>query len=195
MKTFKEYLTEGRKTYAFKIKVAGDLAEGFDEKLKSAIDRFATVNLTKGKRTPIQDVPLDFPTMKNTQVTIWDAEVSYPTTSEVLENYVSAITGHTLHCVKVVPINAASEEYQEQNGEKTDQVLLNQEQLEAVDAQDVVGEKGKMSLLKELEKLKHGGESYKGVNDQLLAASSPAEKSSEVPEGSTKSPIGSTKGK
>lgn len=196
MKTLKEYLAESRKTYEFKIKIAGDLSEDFDTKLKGAVDRFSTVKLSKGKRTPIQDVPLDFPAVKNCHVTIWDVEVNYPTTSEVLENYISAVTHHDLHCVKVVPANAPSEEYQKTLGsEKKEQVLLNQEQLEAENAQKSVGGDQTMSLLKELGKVKHGGEPYKGVNDQLMASSVPSEKSSEMPEGSSKSPIGSSKGK
>jgi hypothetical protein len=31
MSTFKEYLSESVKTYEFKIKIAGDLPEGFDK--------------------------------------------------------------------------------------------------------------------------------------------------------------------
>jgi hypothetical protein len=34
MKTFKEYLTESKKVYNFKIKVAGDLPEDFEKNLK-----------------------------------------------------------------------------------------------------------------------------------------------------------------
>jgi len=195
MKTFKDYLTESRKTYAFKIKVAGDLSEDFESKLESAVGRFSTVKLTKGKRTPIQEVPLDFPTMKNTQVTMWDAEVNYPTTPEVLENYVSAITGHTLHCVKVVTNNAPSEEYQAQQTKEHKEPLLADPTLEEVDGQAVVGEQGKMTLLKTLAKIKHGGEQYKGTNEQILASKAPSEKASEMPEGSSISPIGSKKGK
>ncbi len=34
MKTFKEYLTENKKAYPFRIKVAGELPEGFAKKVK-----------------------------------------------------------------------------------------------------------------------------------------------------------------
>jgi len=38
MKTFKEYLTESKKVYSFKIKVAGEVPEKFEENLKSRLD-------------------------------------------------------------------------------------------------------------------------------------------------------------
>ena len=35
MKTFKEYLAESKKVYSFKVKVAGELPEKFQETLKT----------------------------------------------------------------------------------------------------------------------------------------------------------------
>ena len=40
MKLFKEYLTESKKTYEFKIGLAGDMAEGFQDKLETALKKF-----------------------------------------------------------------------------------------------------------------------------------------------------------
>ena len=39
MKTFKEYLAESKKLYSFKIKIAGDLPEGFKENLKDRLEQ------------------------------------------------------------------------------------------------------------------------------------------------------------
>lgn len=185
MKSFTQYLTESKKTYAFKVKVAGDLAEDFNGKLKGALEKFAIVNMGKGKRTPIQDVPLDFPTMKNTNVTIYDLEITYPTTSEVLENYISQTVDYPLHCIKVVTANAPSEEYQEAMKQKADtKVLLQDDELEAVSGQDMVGEKKISSFLKDL--ANQAKEHYKAIADQ------PKEKAAEKPtETASKSPVGS----
>lgn len=60
MKSFNEYLTESKKTYEFKIKIAGDLAEGFKDKLKGAMERFSIVKMDNGKRLPIAETHLDF---------------------------------------------------------------------------------------------------------------------------------------
>jgi hypothetical protein len=46
-------------------------------------------------------------------------------------------------------------------------------------------------MLKDLMKEKHAGEEYKGVNDAILASSSPRGTATEMPEGTSISPIGS----
>ncbi len=51
MKSFTEYLTESKKTYEFKIKVAGDLSEDFSSDLNTAMEKFSVVKLGKGKLT------------------------------------------------------------------------------------------------------------------------------------------------
>ena len=40
MKTLKEYLTESKKVYDFKVTVAGDVSESFQEDSKTALERF-----------------------------------------------------------------------------------------------------------------------------------------------------------
>ena len=89
MSTFKEYLSESVKTYEFKIKIAGDLPEGFDNAMKSALSKYDCASISKGKRTPIQESPLDFPEMKNTHVTIFDVTCRYPATPQALTEYLS----------------------------------------------------------------------------------------------------------
>lgn len=173
MKSFKEYLTESKKTYAFKIKVAGDLDEGFNEKLKAAMDKFSVVKMGAGKRTPIRDVPLDFPDMNNVGVTVFDVEVNYPTTTDVLENYVAASLGWPMHCVKVRTGNEPSEEYQESMKKQSEaEILLTKEDLGGDSAQDKVGEKYVSSFLKDL------------ANDAKSRAceGQPKEKVNELPE-------------
>jgi hypothetical protein len=192
MKSFKEYLTESKKTYAFKVKVAGEMHEGFEAELKSAMDKFSVVKIGAGKRTPIQETPLDFPELKNKQVTVWEVEVNYPTTPQVLENYIAEVCGCSLSCIRVRAANEPSEQYQlaMMEPEKDSDALLNTDYPNE-DNQGLVGEKSKMNLLKELEKVKHGGEQYTGVNDALLAKDAPSEKATVMPDGNTVSPIGS----
>lgn len=94
MKTFKEYLTESTKVYGFKIKVAGEVPENFQEDLKTRVDRCGIVTFDKIKTTPIQEAPLDFPEARNSEVTVFDLVCEYPITSpeihqEILEMGVS----------------------------------------------------------------------------------------------------------
>jgi hypothetical protein len=81
MKSFKEYLFENKKVYSFKIKIAGELPEGFAANLKSRLDRCGLKSLEETAKTPIQQVPLDFPELKNMEVRIFDVVCEYPITS------------------------------------------------------------------------------------------------------------------
>lgn len=192
MKTFADYLTESKKTYAFTIKVAGELAEGFNDKLKSALERYSVASISKGKRAPITENPIDFPQLKNVNVTAFNVEVHYPTTSKVLEQYICQCCGCKDGMVVVRAANEVTEQHQEVvNKKEAEKPLIGQCDPAPSNHQDLVGDKKISSFLKDLAKVKHTGEPYTGVNDSLLANSTPTEKASEMPEGASISPIGS----
>lgn len=184
MKSFNEYLTESKKTYEFKIKIAGDLDEGFKTKLKSAMERFSIVKMDNGKRLPIAETHLDFPELKNTNVTVFNVEVNYPTTSQVLENYVSQVCGCELAKIRVRTANQDAEHAELKFNEKksSEDALLTKEELGGESAQDKVGDKHISSFLKGL-----AADAKSRVDTQVHK-----EKSSEMPEsGAAISPIGS----
>ncbi len=194
MKSFNEYLTESKKTYEFKVKIAGDLAEGFKDKLKGAMERYSVVKMDNGKRLPIAERHLDFPELENTNVTVFNVEIAYPTTTQVLENYISQVCDCELARVRVRTANQEAEQAQEEANRKEaeSKPLIGQCDPPPSNHQDIVGEKKISSFLKDLAKTKHGGEQYKGVNDQLLAKSAPSEKApAAIESGASISPIGS----
>jgi hypothetical protein len=100
MKSFIEYLLEGadEKKYAFKIKIAGDLPENCEDCMESALQKYKVSRFTKGKSTPIQETLLDFPNIKNSQMTVFEAEVDYPATSAVITELISSATGINKDC-------------------------------------------------------------------------------------------------
>ena len=112
MKTFTQILTESKKTYEFKIGVAGEMAEGFQDKLETALKKFDVVSMSNGKKTPIQERPLDFPQLQNMEVTYYDAEVGYPTTPQVLQDYICKCCECEQAHVIVRNANDPREEYQ-----------------------------------------------------------------------------------
>lgn len=173
MKSFKEYLTESKKVYEFKVKIAGEVDDSAKQ-IKQALDKFKVEGCSAGRRTPIQESPVDFPDHKNVNVTIFDVSLAYPTNSVEVRSAVSEHLKLPLSCVSVLNLKeeeeiALNHEYDEKTGES----LLSKDYEEGKDGQSLVGEKQKMSLLKELNKTKHAGEQYKGVNDELLAAGTP----------------------
>jgi len=175
MKSFKEYLIESKQTYEFKIKIAGD-HESCAEKIKHALAQYEVESVSDVKRTPIQETHVDFPEHTNTNVTICDIVCGYPVTSLQVRNLVAEALNLTHMCVKVRNLKEQEEDaINHQFDEKSGKALLGAD-YEKENNQDLVGEKQKMKLLKELNKTKHTGEQYKGVNDKLLAKKAPIEK-------------------
>jgi hypothetical protein len=153
MRSFHEILNESKKTYSFKIGLAGELPEGVADRLETALQRFGVINMTTGKKTPIQERPLDFPNLQNTEVTYYEAELQYPTTDTVLQEYI----GHscTIPASHIRVRNANSplvvDELEKDKNEPYE-ALLTKEHIDAVSAQQDVGQNRVMDLLKELEK-------------------------------------------
>lgn len=151
MKSFSDILVESKKTYSFLIKVAGDLPENCEAQLKTSLERFSIQSISSMKKTPIQESPLDFPTLKNMEVQCWEVDVNYPTTREVLENYIAANCNiAAAHIVVRVP-GEPLELQQEPKGEEPYESMLNTEDMGGESGQDSVGENRVMDLLKELE--------------------------------------------
>lgn len=182
MKSFKDYLIESleEKKYSFKIKLAGDLPEHIEDTMKVALEKYKVSSFNKSKTTPIQPKLSDFPTLENTQVTIFDIELDYPTTSQVLSAYMAEQTGIDACCIKVRSLKEEDEIELNTEHLSSDkkQSLLNQD-YQKENNQDLVGDKKISSLIKELAKASKDTQpvQYKGVNDKILAKSAPKEKS------------------
>lgn len=152
MKSFAEYLVESKKTYSFRIKFAGDLAEGFQDHLKAALEKYSIVSMSKGKKTPIQETHLDFPNLKNTKVTTFDVEVNYPTTTQVLEAYICQTCSCSPSNCRVFTANELAEQHQEEANRKEAEKkpLIGQCDPPPANHQDKVGQQYVSNFLKDL---------------------------------------------
>ena len=151
MKSFSEYLIESKKTYPFKIGIAGELPEGCDDSLKTSLLKYGCTTLNKGKKTPIQERPLDFPQLENMEVTYYEIECTYPTTSQVLQEYLGRCCNIPQSHIIVRNPNEPQELYQEEKDETEYVAKLTVEDLESESGQKSVGSNRVMDLLKELE--------------------------------------------
>ena len=151
MKRIKDYLIEGKRTYDFKIKIAGDLPPKFESELKTALEKYS-VSSMKSSKTPIQKVPLDFPNCECSEVHIFEVSLDYPVNSPMLANHVTEKTNVPMAKIVVRSANEPSEEYQ--NTEEKKYVTKLESDYEDTDpkAQSMVGEKRVFELLKELSK-------------------------------------------
>lgn len=186
MKSFKEYLAESKKTYDFKIKVAGDLPEKFESTLKSALGKWG-VSSMKRSTTPVQKVPLDFPEKENMEVHIFEVILEYPVTDQVLQAYVAEKTDVFPSCIKVRNSNDPLEDYSKPEETKYTVKLSSDLENPHPEAQKTVGEEGKLKFLADISKNKASMTPYTDVNDSLLAKNVPAEKPNTSPSESEKS--------
>ena len=151
MKNFADYLTESKKTYEFKIGVAGELPENFEDMLETSLQKYGCSNIAAGKTTPIQERPLDFPQLENCEATYFEITCTYPTTVQVLQEYIGQCCGVKQSHIIVRNPNEPQELYQEETSSDVYVAKLTVEDMGGESAQESVGEDRVMNLLKELE--------------------------------------------
>lgn len=156
MKSFTEYLTESVKKYDFKIKVAHECDTASENKLKGLLERFSVSGFKKAGKTPIQELPLDFPTLRNQEVHIYEVTLDYPTTPQELTEYITSNMGISAQRLVVRNPNEPGEQYQTPAEKREGALLDDSEYKEATNANhdDYYGEGYNTKFLK-------------GVNDDL----------------------------
>jgi hypothetical protein len=155
MKSFTEYLTESKKRYDFRIKIAGDMTSEQEDTMKRLLGRFTNENTLTGfkkSKTPIQAVPLDFPQVKNCEVNIYEVTLDFPTTQFELTEYLAAELGIGKQNLVVRRPGEPSEEYQMPVEKREGALLLDPDYKEAGSPQfeDYYGDKYNTGFVKEL---------------------------------------------
>jgi hypothetical protein len=155
MKSFTAYLTESKKQYDFRIKIAGDMTSEQEDTMKRLLGRFTNENTLTGfkkSKTPIQAVPLDFPQVKNCEVNIYEVTLDFPTTQFELTEYLAAELGIGKQNLVVRRPGEPSEEYQMPVEKREGALLLDPDYKEAGSPQfeDYYGDKYNTGFVKEL---------------------------------------------
>jgi hypothetical protein len=152
MRSFKEYLTESTKKYDFRVKVAGTFTSENEATLKGLLERFSVAEFKKLGKTPIQDLPLDFPQLKNMEVNIYEVVLDYPTTQFELTEYLSGNLGINKQSLVVRRKGEPLEEYQEPVAKREGALLTDPDYKEQakIDGTDYYGEKYNNVFLKAL---------------------------------------------
>jgi hypothetical protein len=175
MSTFTQYLTEAAKSYDYKVKVAGMIADDFKNRMETALQKFELAKMSAGKKTPIQSLPLDFPALSNEEVTIFDVTTNYPCSVNVLKEYLADYMNVNASMIVVRKPGEPTEEYQDQIADAGKSDFANklasvEEKFEKhpVKGEDHFGDKHNMSLMKELLKTRDRnlGEIEKGTDNK-----------------------------
>lgn len=153
MKRLQDYLTESKKVYSFKIKVAGEIPEGFEDALKGRLDRCKVISFGKIASTPVQKVPLDFPRLTNVEVTVFEAVLEYPVTAGEIANDIREIKLDEQYFVVRGSGEPSEAEQIELASEPTGEALLqdpNYTEMENVKHEEYFGAEFNSQFLKDL---------------------------------------------
>lgn len=157
MKNFKDYLQESAQTrkHEFRVKVAGDFTKEQETKMKSMLERFQVSGFKKVGVTPIQETPLDFPQIKNCEVSIFEVTLDYPATQYELTEYLSAGLEVSKQRLVVRRPGEPSEEYQQETEKREGALLDDPDYKEAGSPkfEDYFGDKYNSGFVKELNEL------------------------------------------
>jgi hypothetical protein len=157
MKNFKLYFNEvtGAKKWDFRIKFAGTVTNEQEQLMKSLLEKFHVGDFKKVGITPIQHLPLDFPKIKNSEVTIFETSLNYPTTQFELRDYLATNLGVSKDGVVVRSPTEPLEEYQQETTHREGALLNNSNYEEAENAkfEDYYGDKYNTGFVKELNEL------------------------------------------
>lgn len=158
MKSFRSYLVESEQTYKFRIKMAEKCNDETMDALETALQKYDMKSMSKPKKTPIQEHPMDFQTLNNAEVFIMDAELQYPVTAHQLYEYISQVVGVPASHLVVInsdnPEEIAREEALKEEGEEYES-MLETDYEDADNAKDSFGDEYNENMLKSLETRKY----------------------------------------
>jgi len=151
-KQFKDYLTESAKKYEFRIKIAGPVTSEQEKTMEALLGKFQVSGFKKAGVTPIQELPLDFPKIKNSEVHIYEVTLDYPSTQWELHEYLCSNSNIAKESLVVRRPGEPLEEYQKPVEKREGALLTDSEYKESPNANmdDYYGDKYNTGFVKEL---------------------------------------------
>ena len=198
MKSLTEYIAERNSNYSFRIRVAKQNPKDAMEEIKNALDAYKLVDITTPKSLPVQEYR-EFPKTGPCECWQFEATLAYPVTSPQIYQLLRERTGMRPDWVQVYNKQEAEQnDYAESLGKDHQGALLLDNELKDVPgAQDLVAEKRKDSLLKELDAQspKLTGFKEPKLTSQRASERTPAAQTTNALSQGAKSPVGSQQNK
>ena len=193
MKAFKKYLAESHRTFDFRVRIADcELDNELLDKIERGLGAFDLVDISKPKSQPIA-VTREFNKLGPVARQQFEVKLNYPTTAEAVRAAIHASTG--LPATQIVARFALEDDIvaSDMHVHPEESLKPGEDNFKEDDqAQEHVGLKRVDSLLKELQKNRSEPQQVKNVNDNILAASLPKEKTAkttaDIPQNNT-SPV------
>lgn len=184
MKSYKDWLTENERVYRYKIRIADDVSDEMVNTIENALKAYDVVSVSKPKRLPIQENPINFEGLGPVPVHILEVELKYPTTDRAIHDLVVQKTGLSPNHVFVGGESQEPDHKLVLKIEKDGKPILTKD-YDASDPKikELVGEPSIKMALQSAEKIKVKSE-YSDPNKQRATSTN------EIPQG-TVSPVGS----
>lgn len=152
MRHLKEYLAESAKKYDFRIKIAGEMSSDQEDMMRVLLEKFKINDFKKVGKTPIQQLPLDFPKINHAEVNIFEVILDYPSTPQELTEYLASKLKIPLENLVVRRQFEPTEEYQEPKELRKEALLNDPKYKESPNHkfEDYYGDKYNAKFVKEL---------------------------------------------
>ena len=199
MKSLHDYIAERNSNYSFRIKVAKQNPKDIMEEIKNALDAYQLVDITAPKSMPVQE-HREFPKWGPCECWQFEATVAYPVTSPQIYQLLRERTGMQAEWVCVYGKQQADDNdaFEAYGKDHEGALLLDNELKDVPGAQDLVADKRKDSLLKELDqqspKMVALESDAELVSTRAKERTPNAQTTNQLPQGS-KSPVGSQQNK
>jgi hypothetical protein len=199
MKNLHDYIAERNSNYSFRIKVAKQNPKDVMEEIKNALDAYELVDITTPKSLPVQE-HREFPKWGPCECWQFEATVAYPTTQVQIAQLLIERSGMQAEWVCVYGKQQADDNdtFEAYGKDHEGSLLLDSELKDMPGGQDLVGDRRKNSMLKELEKQSPKMVALESDAELVSARASErtkaAQTTNQLPQGS-KSPVGSQQNK
>ena len=197
MKSLKQYITESKEEYPFRLKFAVDITDDHLDALESCLDRYGVKSVSKATKTIMQKHPMDFGNLPAGEIQIIDIVLEYPTTPDTLKSYLHGKLGVPESHLVVRSPNHPEEVQNEIDQKAADSTAEKPESLldsdyEDSDGKHEFGTEYNNEMLDDLDK-KRKGRLFDMINfdkDPSSEIEHAPDEFTKAPEG-TKSPVGS----
>lgn len=199
MKSLHAYIAERNTNYEFRIKVAKQNPKDIMEEIKNALDAYELVSITVPKSLPVME-HREFPKWGACECWQFEATVAYPTTPVQIAQLLRERTGMQAEWVCVYGKQQADDNdaFEAYGKDHTGALLLDGELEDVPGAQDLVGDKRRDSMLKELDtqspKMVALESNPELTSTRATEKTKAAQTTNQIPQG-VKSPVGSTQNK
>jgi len=160
MKSFTQYLTESKKTYTYRIKLAKECSGEDLTRIENHLAKYDVQKVSSPTKLMLQSVPYDFPQLRGYEIYVVEFETNLPASAYQIQTELQTLLGISDGFMKVrsdqEPLEKAEMELNGADTKEVSSLLADStySEAESINPDDYFGDKYNTSFVKELLKLK-----------------------------------------